>query len=285
MKFDSCPACKSNTIDVVRRLDSNSTKQFFEFSKLKFEGLIDGFLETNKIFIVACGACGHHWYGNQPTKVQLLMMYNGAKKVSSHVSENLGNARREMELLYATLKRPHPKMLDYGAGACKWSFAASQIGFDVYAYEPSLNRTKEDKKSFYLTNDIEDLNGLKFDAVNIEQVLEHIPDPRQTLDSIRNLCKQDTILRITVPNILRAREGINLLNEWPWNGSEIHTMAPYEHLHGFTPKSLEKLLNISGFKVLQGVQINLNYPSLLARRFLGKIIPKLGSTKVIAGIK
>jgi hypothetical protein len=125
------------------------------------------------------------------------------------------------------------------------------------------------------------LDGSQFDAINLEQVLEHVPDPLVTLDRIKPLCHARTVIRITVPNINRSAEGKRIWQEWPFNGRRMHIMAPFEHLHGFTPDSLSELVRRAQFFALSGATLWSSYPGYVLRKVIGGAIEQLRQTKLL----
>jgi hypothetical protein len=134
---------------------------------------------------------------------------------------------------------------------------------------------------FRVVSDLAELDGSKFAVVQLEQVLEHVTDPLATLQTIRRHCLPDALVRVTVPNLLRADEGGALWEEWPFNGSRPHTMAPFEHLQGFTPKSLRILVQRAGFAVRRDWAVWRLYPQNTLRLHLGSFVPSLGTTAVM----
>jgi len=168
--------------------------------------------------------------------------------------------------------------LDFGSGLGRWSRAAVLEGFSVTAYEPSLERGSEKDTPFELVHSIAELKNRKFDAIQLEQVLEHVPDPLITLKMLLKFCKPHTVVRITVPNLLRDQDRENIWVTWPFDGKSPHFLAPFEHLHGFTPRSLDIIINRAGFSnsnlLMEAKGARLN----LLRRSMGRIIPKLNST-------
>jgi 2-polyprenyl-3-methyl-5-hydroxy-6-metoxy-1,4-benzoquinol methylase len=82
-----------------------------------------------------------------------------------------------------------------------------------------------------------------FDVIILFHVLEHLPDPSETLKRVRPLLKKNGFLLIEVPNFgsFEAR-----LFKSKWNGIS----APL-HLYHFTPKTLENMLKNCSFAPLE----------------------------------
>jgi SAM-dependent methyltransferase len=171
-----------------------------------------------------------------------------------------------------------PAFLDYGSGFGRWARAAVKAGFKVTAVEPSMARALDKEAPFELIHEAARLRGRRFAAIQLEQVLEHIPDPLPTLQELKPLCTPDTVIRITVPNILRGVDGNSLWATWPFDGTSPHILAPYEHLHGFTSTSLDALLGRACFTSISRIKLSRHYPAIQIRSLLQRVIPSLGST-------
>ena len=131
---------------------------------------------------------------------------------------------------------------------------------------------------FELIHSIDELRNRKFDAIQLEQVLEHVPDPLVTLSQLREYCKSNTVIRITVPNLLRDRNAAKIWTTWPFDGVSPHILAPFEHLHGFTPKSLDILVYRSRYSPIRFDAEAVHDKVNLLRRAGGLIFPKINST-------
>jgi len=191
--------------------------------------------------------------------------------------------RTEMRRLKHLVGTKQPRMLDYGSGLGRWARAAVAEGLSVTAFEPSARRGSErGQTGFTVIHELAAAGSEHFDLINFEQVLEHLPNPAASLKEVHHLCRKDTIVRITVPNIPRCPEGRAIWQEWPYNGKRIHTMAPFEHLHGFTPASLLALAHRAGLRSLTGLAVWRWYPVEQVRRVLGRMLPFLGTTLLIA---
>jgi SAM-dependent methyltransferase len=279
-----CPACESDRY--VRRvaIDESSRERYLSFSEIKYGGLLNGWMDELQPEIVFCSDCGHHWYLRQPLPEQLSLMYaKGRRLLSGAVSrEPTQEMLVEMRRLTNLIGIERPRLLDFGSGFGRWARAAAQAGFRVHAYEPSETRGAESVEEFTLVHDLSEIAGLRFDAINLEQVLEHVPDPEETLRTITAFCTPDTVLRIRVPNILRPPEGSRVWADWPYDGKRVHAMAPFEHLHGFTPPSLVNLINRSGYELISLNELWRNYPNLSIRNLIGNFYTKAAPTMALA---
>lgn len=289
LKIKTCPACGSKKSSEAVALDNNKKENYLKFSDQKYNRFIDGWLEKLVVAIDGCLDCGHHWYREQPSKEMLSNMYgNGVALLPQATADRRQPTLqmiREMRRLKGLSNLSAPKLLDYGSGFGRWARAASNVGFDVTAYEPSYERGSEDRYvEFTLVHDATNLEDQLYDVINLEQVLEHVPDPLGLLKELRMYCKPNTILRISVPNILRCPEGRHIWKDWPYDGCRVHTMAPFEHLQGFTPLSLKKLAGRAGFKSVGSVLGWRQYPIEMVRSYAGKFFPKIGHTFLLLKI-
>jgi len=78
-----------------------------------------------------------------------------------------------------------------------------------------------------------------FDLITLWQVLEHLPEPMKTLETLTQLLKEGGILAISTPNIesLQAEMG---KNQW------FH-LDPPRHLYLYSPQTLEQIMGSFGF--------------------------------------
>lgn len=88
--------------------------------------------------------------------------------------------------------------------------------------------------------------GRRFEVVMLMNVLEHLSDPIMVINDIQqNVLKDGGLLIVEVPNEFNAFQmagkELHGLSEW-W-------VAPPAHLNYFSPSTLKRLLNASGFTV------------------------------------
>lgn len=284
----SCPACRSsNTLPVVQ-LDDDRRERLLQFSEIKYQGVLNDWIDIVVPIVRQCLLCKHCWYQFQPTTDQLAEMYklgrpiNRQKMASQKPSKEMNEEMRRLYRL--TAKRNSAiNFLDYGSGSGRWSKAAYSAGFNVTSFEPSKTRSGNFSK-VELVHSLSSLKGRTFDVIQLEQVLEHLPDPFNALRSLRGMCHENTVLRITVPNLLRDPNRPHVWEKWPFDGRTPHIMAPFEHLHCFTPKSLDSLLWRAGFNSIPA-KLELRFYSInYMRRVIGRLFPSVGSTLRLARI-
>jgi hypothetical protein len=284
-RVEGCPACGQADVRIAAAASADVLARFRAFSKIKYGGLLDNWLHDIELVILGCLACGHHWYRDQPEPVQLDAMYAAGRPLRGSTAaparEPSPEMIHEMHRLRGLLLEDNASLLDYGSGFGRWARAAVQAGFAVSAFEPSQARASEHGVPFTLVHDIAALHGQTFDVVNLEQVLEHVSEPFALLQGLRSYCHAGSLVRIAVPNILRCDEGGAIWREWPFDGRIMHVMAPFEHLHGFTPRSLRQVVARAGFVPVAALRTLLRYPAATVRWKLGRWMPRLDQTFLI----
>ena len=161
-----------------------------------------------------------------------------------------GNSLRRSVTLEYFEKSGAKKVLDAGCGPGFDSRYFHEKGFDVHACDVSGKALKFAKTRNpgprYFQWDIEKRPlKIKFDGIFAFEVIEHMFDYDAFLSNLRKSMKSGGILVITTPNVLAPRNRIKLLlgnDEW---------FESKYHIHFFSPKTLIKALERSGFKVLQ----------------------------------
>ena len=76
-KFDRCPVCNSTaSTEEVAVLNGSSQERYLSYSNLKYDGLLNEWLNVLNPAIDRCKLCGHHWYREQPSDDMLFSMYS-----------------------------------------------------------------------------------------------------------------------------------------------------------------------------------------------------------------
>ena len=128
-------------------------------------------------------------------------------------------------------------------------------GWDVYSVDYSIAGIEKHNPSvlpFVSIGDaITDVEACiyskkRFNLINLGNVLEHVTDPISLLEKIKKILLPDGILRIVVPNDYSQLQEL-LQQQGSLNYEWVH---PPEHLSYFNFDNLPKLLEATGFKVV-----------------------------------
>lgn len=138
------------------------------------------------------------------------------------------------------------RVLDVGCAGGAFLVAAREMGFSVTGVEPARWMAANGRENYRL--DIRDgilepgaFEDHSFDLITLWDVIEHLPQPLETLKTVRALLKQDGVLLVNYPDIgtLAARA---LRRRWPFWLSV--------HLIYYTRKTMTEQLRRAGFSTL-----------------------------------
>jgi len=182
------------------------------------------------------------------------------------------------------------RVIDIGCAAGFFIQVMAEHGHDVLGIEPSAPIAEHAKQAVGADRIlIGDLDSVPkhciapgtFDLVTMWDVIEHIPDPQQTLHHVRQLLAPGGKLLLETQNV--SSHWARML------GRRWHHYKHEEHLYHFTPQTIERLLGDCGFAVLHnsaayaGKYVSFGFIAERAGR-LGKIAGLLASPiKLMAG--
>ena len=144
-----------------------------------------------------------------------------------------------LEALTRGLRGAAPvRVLDFGCGYGQFLSMCSLFGFEAIGVDRSL--AKRDNGVVSILADIAEVRHLKFHALTLFEVMEHLDDPRSLLKELAALLLSGGILVLEAPNC-EGVTGIGTLKEY-------RKIDPLEHINGFTPATLQRLAESLGFK-------------------------------------
>ena len=209
----------------------------------------------------------------------------GKREIPENVAldEAIAMQAQSVFAMVSVEKACQAKLLEFGSGLGRWGNAFQAAGFDVTAYEPVSERTERGNHSTEnVVSDLAQLDGVEFDAINIEQVLEHLSDPVGEMRRLKEFCTKNTVIRITVPNFSKFAAKQDPWVDFPYAG-RMHILSPYEHLQGFSARSLQMVLLRAGYKEISLARlIQARAGRVIARRLAGTCSPSLKETAVYA---
>lgn len=146
------------------------------------------------------------------------------------------------------------KLLDVGCSVGLFLQAARKAGFEVAGVELSPAPARFAREHFRLDVHCGTLESAPwgdgaFDVVTLWDVLEHVPDPRATMQQVARVLRPGGSLAIRVPDGEFHLWKTRLLR--PWFGNRLVWMEVPNHLNHFRPRTLRRLLAETGFDVLR----------------------------------
>lgn len=140
---------------------------------------------------------------------------------------------------------PGARVLDVGCGRGVTLAALADRGFEVHGSEISAEATRgaDPRAEIRIAQHLREAgySPACFDLITIWHVLEHLPDPRGTLEEAARLLVDGGRLIVAVPNFssLQAR----------WSGADWFHLDLPRHLFHFPLSALEHLLRDCGFEI------------------------------------
>jgi SAM-dependent methyltransferase len=156
-------------------------------------------------------------------------------------------------------------LFDLGFGAGAFLDEARAAGWrtaGIEASEPPVEQARANGHDARLLPELASFDAASFDVVVATEILEHVDQPMDLLETASRLLRTGGLLYLTTP----AGDGVNgrVL------GASWTTMAPPEHLALFSRRGLDQLLAKAGFRVVDATTTGINPFELLsaARRRL-----------------
>ena len=198
--------------------------------------------------VVRCRVCDLTYLNPRPD-VQTLGAYYPADEYACYVptedpkglSSNHPFSRAVRSLDIGT-----GSVCDIGCGIGTFLVAAQNSGWAVTGIEPNdkARRLCHDRlgtEVVFPSLEAASFGPASFDVVTLWHVLEHLPSPRQTLQEIHRLLKDEGILVLAVPNF-------DSLERHIWGPNWVAVMAP-THLYHFTESTLGRHVRSCGYEI------------------------------------
>jgi 2-polyprenyl-3-methyl-5-hydroxy-6-metoxy-1,4-benzoquinol methylase len=212
--------------------------------------------------VIACAICGFRHVIPLPEPAELERAYREAyyteEKPSflTHAAEDAEwaalSSRDRLECFERLLAPERRRLLDVGCGPGFFLQTAQNRGWRVKGLEPSRQAAAHARElgldvveEFFNARSASSLP--RFDAVHLNNVLEHVPNPHELVALARELLTPSGIICLNVPNDFSsfqasARSSLALPEWW---------VAPPHHLNYFDFDSLSRFVTGAGFEVVE----------------------------------
>ena len=256
---NGCPVCGRGGKEVYRASFSSPPISTYLKDHYSPQGGIDPVWFGEVDFVLdECESCGLVYQRMIPNDSLMKKLYEEwidpetslHSTLSARPVEYFSNLAREMILLirhFGTV----PSALDFfdfGMGWGDWCRMAKAHGCSVCGHEISQPLIDHARGSGIPTLKWEDIPGHRFDVINLDQVLEHVSDPRRIVEYLRGSLKPTGLMRISVPDGEDIRRRLRIGNWKAPKGTRnsLNPVAPMEHVNCFSRRSLLRMANLAG---------------------------------------
>ncbi len=230
-------------------------------------------------FLQQCGQCRAVFLAPPPSQAQLEAAYSDDyygeqdDKFESWVEQVLDFFRRRRAKSITQLLPSSAKVLDIGCGNGRFLQYMQQTGnIEAYGIElpgKAAQRAAQIKGIQLKEGTLEkgDFADNFFDAVTLVHVLEHLPSPKETLETIHQMVKPGGFVVIYLPNIASFQSRF-------FKGKWLHADPP-RHLFFFEPEDLKREMSLLGFESIQESFFNPEYnPYGMQQSLLNLLFPQ-----------
>ena len=215
-----------------------------------------------------CGACGLVYVNPVPFFAptsdfsELSRKFSYTQYMHQPVTAAIGEFERRQlvfdldEIARLIGRRPdwegHVRHLEIGCGSGASVSAAADLGWSSIGIDIDPELVGEGRERLGADLRCTPLleSGLPdeaFDFIRLRDVIEHLPDPYESLVKVRDLLSPEGIGLIVTPNegglVTRVRQAAGRKK------TRVATVAPPHHLHGFDGPSLKRICARAGLKV------------------------------------
>ena len=228
-------------------------------SSLYFE-----YLHARGYRIVECFECGLRYINPQPSDRELFEFYSGFDQEDTW----RGDREQRFDVMLRSWIRKFQdrgSVLDVGSSRGNFLLAMRKGGYSVFGVEPSPKNGEFARSANAIptfTGSVEEFLAAPkwrdFDVISVLNVMEHLRDPRSVLGGLRELMVDGGLLAVAVPDarlhafLGRTRKILGFSDAY-WMSTKKHPLVGFDppmHLCSFDPRSITRLIEISGFQKL-----------------------------------
>jgi len=230
--------------------------------------------------IVQCELCGLVYVNPQPEEDFLKEHYqsylpeslddiDGWEKMMSGVFEE------SLKIINKITGARRGKLLDIGCAHGFFIEAALNAGWEASGIDLSKRAVQyADSRGLEVSNSTlfeKKYKNNYFDVITMFYVLEHLPDPGKYLKEIHRVLKPSGVLLVRVPHTTPIVKMLKMFNI-----SNTLYDAP-SHLTDFSPQSLKRILEKTGFNAIRTSIGGMTYPRSLSERFISCFFGAIGT--------
>ena len=266
----ACPACGDRAGEPLMALEAR------DFASLNWTYVRDyairlGIEESALFPIDRCRSCSFVYARSQPNGAFLAKVYDevidtglaaSASATPLDATRRMRYVARLAALALSAVEVGELAMskraLDFGSGFGRTSRLLAELGCDVVAFDPSPPRREAlgaRSTSIRVVSTLEEVveHG-SYRIVVIDNVLEHLPHPRRTLDRLGEVLDQGAVVFVSVPSYEPERVD-RLVRDHLAGQLKDMTLNPWEHLNYFDLWHLDRMMADIGLVALRACEL------------------------------
>lgn len=231
---------------------------YAEIGRYDANRLNDADFELNEC--TACGLVFQHFVPDERLMTEIYGSWHDDQKTRVHWTAKVDVARRleiarEVGVAWSLARRDQHnlRLLDYGAGMGIWAGMAKATGAEVWGLEFSPARRAQCEAQGIRMCDESELPADYFDYIQLDQVLEHVAEPRVLLQKLQRWLRPGGIVCVAVP---QGRGTKRALRRWRHelkqpNLGRLVSVVPLLHLNCFNHANLQSIAEAEGLASLR----------------------------------
>lgn len=259
----TCPFCGSRSSTLLLSLVAADFCEINWSYAKNYREIVD-ILNEDSFPIDRCDSCGFVFARYLLSDNLMEKVYEeviDVRLVEKTICESRDLVRRLSYIIQLVRLLPpqvHNKVLDYGCGFGRTSAILADLGFDVTAYDPSPKRREVIKRRFDKVRTISGEKSLRnqapYDAVILDNILEHVPEPRSLIRTLATMSKLGTWVFVSVPSFEKEKWRMRIAD---CRNRALMDMAvnPWEHLNYFDLEHLDQMMYNEGFWPVVGAHL------------------------------
>ena len=259
-----CPACASQRFRNIYEAayDKPPLRDYLVEFYSNQGGVEFEFLNGVNYVLCECDICGMIFQRDIPNAALMRRLYeqwiDPSKVIDLRDEEDsleyyTLHAQEIMQIISYFNKLPSSlSFFDYGMGLGKWALMAKAFGCESYGADLSEECIDLAKSSGIKIISWDEIPEHRFDFINTEQVLEHLPRPLDTLRHLKTALKPGGILKVSVPNTNDIDRRLKIM-DWKspkYSRNSLNAVAPLEHINCYRRSSLHKMAEEADMEVV-----------------------------------
>ncbi len=197
----------------------------------------------NNFSLVACDRCNFIYVAPVPESAQLHTLYDGYSQTDKYLKKlkkKIFTSKLKVKRIGKFINSTQKQFLDVGCSIGATVAAADQLGYNAMGIDLDEVALKKANELFgeceFQAITTQDLlsTGRKYDVIYCAEVIEHVPDPHDFMQSLVDLLNPDGVLYLTTPDAGHVRVPKDFVS---WN-----RVTPPEHICYFSRKNMKTLL-------------------------------------------